>query len=195
VLTFTGAEDIDAGVDFLRQKVLPLLTEQKGYRGVTASADRSGRVFGILSLWDTQVDRDASESALANSRQEGLGIIGGELSVETFEELVAEVKAPMRPGSALMITRINMDPARIDENLAFFKRDVLPRIQAGAGFQGVRNMMNRETGSGIVGTVWADKAAMTAAAEEAMSRRQEGITRGVSFGDTSYRELLFADLP
>ena len=195
VLTFTGAKDIDAGVDFLRQKVLPLLKERQGFRGVTASADRSGSVFGILSLWDTQADRDASESALANSREEGLGIIGGELSVETFEELVAEVEAPMGPGSALMVTRISMDPAKIDENLAFFKSDVLPRIKASAGFQGVRNMINRETGRGLVGTVWADKAAMTAAADEAMSRRQEGIARGVSFGDTSYRELLFADLP
>jgi heme-degrading monooxygenase HmoA len=195
VLTFTGAKDIDAGVDFLRQKVLPLIREQKGYRGVTASADRSGGVFGILSLWDTQADRDASESALANARQEGLGIIGGELSVETFEELLADVEAPMGPGSALMITRISMDPDKIDENLAFFKSDVLPRIKASAGYQGMRNMMNRETGRGLVGTVWADNAAMKAASDEAMSRRPEGIARGVNFDDTSYRELLFADLP
>jgi len=51
VLTFTGAKNIDGGVDYLRQKVVPLLKEQKGYRGVNASADRSGGVLGILSLW------------------------------------------------------------------------------------------------------------------------------------------------
>ena len=110
----------------------------EGYRGITASADRSGAVSGILSLWDTQTDRDASESALADVRQEALGIVGGELSVETFEELVAEVNAPMAPGSALMITRVSMDPAKIDENFAFFKSDVLPRIKASAGYQGMR---------------------------------------------------------
>jgi len=88
VLTFTGAKNIDGGVDYLRQKVVPLLKEQKGYRGVNASADRSGGVLGILSLWETESDREASESALAKARQEGLDITGGQLTVETFEQLL-----------------------------------------------------------------------------------------------------------
>ena len=194
VLTFTGAKNIDGGVDYLRQKVVPLLKEQKGYRGVTASVDRSGGVFGILSLWETESDREASESALAKARQEGLDIIGGELTVETFEQLLSEVADPPGPGSALMVTRISMDPAKIDENLAFFKSDILPRIKANAGFQAVRNMIDRKAGHGLVGTVWANQDAMKAAAAEAQSRRQEGIARGVSFGDVSYREILFADM-
>jgi heme-degrading monooxygenase HmoA len=194
VLTFTGAKDIDAGVDYLRQKVVPLLHEQKGYRGITASADRSGGVLAILSLWETESDRDASEAALAKSRQEGLDIIGGELTVENLEELLAEVHDRPGPGSALMVTRISMDPAKVDDNLAFFKSDVLPRMKANAGFQSVRNMIDRKTGHGIVGTVWASQDAMKAAAAEALARRDEGIARGVSFGDLSYREILFSDL-
>jgi hypothetical protein len=195
VLTFTGAMNIDRGVDFLREKVVPLLGEQKGYRGVTASADRSAGVLGILSLWETQADRDASESSLASSRQEGLDIVGGELTVENFEQVVAEVGAtPPGPGSSLMVTRLSMDPGKVDENLAFFKAEVLPRIKAGAGFQFVRNMVNRETGQGVVGSAWATRDAMEAAAAEALARRQEGIARGVSFGDLSYREVLFADV-
>jgi hypothetical protein len=106
----------------------------------------------------------------------------------------AEVGDPPGPGSALMVTRISMDPAKIDENLAFFKSDVLPRIKANAGFQAVRNMLDRKTGQGLVGTAWANEDAMKAAAAEAQSRRQEGIARGVSFGDVSYREILFSDL-
>jgi heme-degrading monooxygenase HmoA len=194
VLTFTGATNIDGGVDFLRQKVVPLLNDQKGYRGITASADRSGGVLGILSLWETQSDREASDSALAKARQESIDIVGGELTVETFEQLLAEVDDPPGPGSALMVTRISMDPAKIDENFAFFKSDVLPRFKANAGFQSVRNMLNRETGHGLVGTVWANQDAMKAAAAEAQARRQEAIARGVSFGDVSYREILFSDL-
>jgi len=93
-----------------------------------------------------------------------------------------------------MVTRISMDPAKIDENLAFFKSDILPRIKANAGFQAVRNMIDRKAGHGLVGTVWANQDAMKAAAAEAQSRRQEGIARGVSFGDVSYREILFADM-
>ena len=195
VVTFTGAKDIDAGIKFLEETVKPALNSQKGYRGFTASADREGGVIAVLSLWDAAEDRDASEAALASSRQEALGVIGGEMRVENFEQLVAEVgDPPPEPGSALMLTRISMDPGKIDENLAFFKSDVAPRMKASPGFRGMRNMMDRSTGEGIVGTVWSDGDARKRAADEAMSRRSEGVARGVTFGEVSFREILTVDL-
>jgi len=66
-----------------------------------------------------------------------------------------------------------LDPARIDENLEFFKREVVPQIKASPGFRALRNMMDRQTGEGMVGTSWDDEASMRAAAEEAKTRREE----------------------
>jgi hypothetical protein len=40
VLTFTGAKNIDDGVAFARENAVPVLKEQKGYRGLSASAER-----------------------------------------------------------------------------------------------------------------------------------------------------------
>jgi hypothetical protein len=51
--TVTGAENIDAGVTFLQDKVIPEVRGQKGFRGLTASGNRSTGDFGILGLWDT----------------------------------------------------------------------------------------------------------------------------------------------
>ena len=195
VVTFTGAKDIGAGIRFLQEKVIPVLEAQKGYRGFTASADRAGGVFGVLSLWETAADRDASESALAATRQEGAAVIGGDLKVETFEQLVAEVgQPPPGPGSALMVTRFSLDPAKIDENLALFKSEVVPRIKAQPGFQGLRNMINRATGEGIVGTAWSDQEALQREAEDARVRREQAVARGVKFGEVSFREIVLADL-
>jgi|SRR5580704_1358604 heme-degrading monooxygenase HmoA len=194
LLTFTGTDNIDAGVTYLRDEVLPVLHAQRGYRGVTASASQSERVIGILSLWDTAADRDASDSALGKARQEAAKLVGGDLSVETFELMVAEIREPADVGSALMVTRLSMEPAKIDENLGFFNREVLPRITAAPGFRALRNMINRQSGEGVVGSAWADQEAMMAASEQAMARRPEAISRGVNFGETSYREIVFADL-
>jgi len=174
---------------------LPVLRGLKGYRGVTASADRDGGVFGILSLWETEADRDASLDALAGARQQGLDALGGELTVENFEELVVEMASPPTVGSALMVTRISMDPSKIDENVGFFKSSILPRITAAPGFLALRNMIDRKTGRGAVGTVWADRGAMKNAAAEAQARRDEGRARGVNFEEDSYREILFTDMP
>lgn len=194
VVTFTEAQDIDAGLEFTRDKVVPLFREQAGFAGATASADRANSVFGVLSLWESEADRDASESALAKIREEAQGVVGGKATVENFEELLVAVQAPPGVGSQLLIRRISMDPSRVDENLAFFEREVLPQIKANPGFQAVRNMVNRGTGDGMVGTVWADKASLEAAAQAAETRRQQAADQGVTFGEQSRREILFAEL-
>jgi heme-degrading monooxygenase HmoA len=194
VLTFTGAKNIDDGVAFVRDNAVPVLQKQRGYRGTTASADRDGEVLGILSLWETEADRDASFGPLAELRQQGLDVVGGELTVESFEQLVEEMASPPTVGSALMVTRISMDPAKIDENLGFFKSEVLPRISGAPGFLALRNMMDRKTGRGLVGSAWADQEAMKNAAAQGQARRDEGRARGVSFDGDSFREVVFADV-
>ncbi|HUY66076.1 MAG TPA: hypothetical protein VMV06_04610 [Acidimicrobiales bacterium] len=195
LVSFTGAKDIDQGVDYVREEVVPTLNAQHGYRGLTVSADRSGGVLGVLSLWETEADREASESTLAKNRQEGLGIIGGEMSVEVFEQFLAEITERPIVGSPLMVTRISVEPTEIEENFEFFKSEVLPRIKSNPGFRSLRMMMNRQTGHGLVGVVWADKEAMETAAASAPSRRQPSIDRGVKFHGDSYREIAFVDLP
>jgi heme-degrading monooxygenase HmoA len=187
--------DVDAAVSVVRDSALSVVRSQRGYQGVIASADRSGGVFGILSRWESEADRDASESALAKTREATQQRIGGELTVEMFEERVVEVAQPPTPGSALMVTRFRVDPAKIDETLEFFEREVAPQIAAAPGFRTLRNMINPQTGEGIVGTVWDDQQTMEAAAEAAQTRRAEATTRGVSFGEISYREIVFTDLP
>ena len=194
VLTFRGAKNFDDGLGLVREDASPVLQKLKGYRGLSVSADRDGGVFGILSLWETEADRDASFEPLVELRQQALDIMGGELTVESFEELVQEVASPPTVGSALMVTRISMDPSKIDENLGFFKSDIVPRITAAPGFLALRNMIDRKTGRGIVGSVWADQDAMKNAAAEAQARRDEGRARGVRFEEDSYREIVFADM-
>jgi len=195
VVTFTGTRNIDAGISFLREKLLPVMRDQKGYRGLNASTDRSRGVLGVLTMWDTEAERDASWSALAQQRQEGLGTIGGDMTVDNYELLLQEITdVPPAPGSALMLTPASMEPARVDEHLAFFRSEILPQIKASPGFQAVRLLMNREAGRGITGTVWSGQEAMTAAAASAESRRQEAAARGVQLGLASYREVVVSDV-
>jgi heme-degrading monooxygenase HmoA len=195
IVTITGAKHIDDGISYVRDTVAPLMHQQHGFRGLTASADRSRGVFAVLSLWETAADRDASESALAKARADAEKIVGGTLSVETFEETALQVAKPPSVGSALLVRRISMDPARIDENSEFFRSTVMPQITSQPGFRAVRQMINRETGDGMVGTIWDDRASMTAAAEAGEARREMAAAQGVSFGEQTQREIVFIDMP
>jgi heme-degrading monooxygenase HmoA len=194
LLTFTGATNIDAGVDYLRDEALPILNAQKGYRGVFASVDRDNAAFSILSLWDTEADRAASDSALGKAREEALKIVGGTLTVENLEEVANVVTKPPVVGCALLVSRVSMDPASVDQNIEFFKNDVIPQIKAAPGFCALRNMADRKAGRAVVGVIFEDRASLDAYTANAEERRAPGIARGISFDENSVREILFAEI-
>ncbi len=193
LLNYSGVTDVDAGVTFIREQALPVARQQKGFRGVTASVDRSEGVVGVLALWETPEDREASFAGQATLRQQGERVIGV-LEVENFDETVMEAATPPRPGASLMVVRVSMDPTRVDDNIAHFKREVVPRMKEQPGFQAVRQMINRETGQGAVGTVWADHESMQAWAAEAVVLREEaGKARGIKFSEPSFREIVLVE--
>ena len=194
IVQSTAATDIDGGVAFVRDTVAPIVRQQHGYRGLTVSADRKANVFGVLPLWADKADLEASDSALAKTRAEGQKIIGGERTVESFEEILFETKQPPGPGVALLVRRVSMDPAKVDDNIEFFRTTILPQIQETPGFRGVRQLVNRETGNSLVGTLWDDAAAMENAAAEAEARQAQAAGR-VTFGEQTKREILFVDQP
>lgn len=196
IVTITGAKDIDGGIRWLRKQLPPALKDQKGFRGLGISASRAGGILGVLTLWDTEAAREASWDALAaTARQQGQDVIGGQLSAEGYEELLSEAgSSPPAAGSALMLRPVSMDPAAVDENLAYFRSEILPWIKAHHGFQHERVLMNRETGHGVGVTVWASEADMKAAAADAQTRPQASAERGVQLGEPRYREIVFTDV-
>jgi heme-degrading monooxygenase HmoA len=195
VNSVTGAQNIDAGVAFLRDKVIAELQGQRGFRGLTASGNHSTGDFGILGLWDTLEDLEASDSAVSKLRTEAMAALGGQISVETMEQMVGEVARPQdMVGCPLRIVRVKMDPAKVDEHVAFFRSDVLPEMKAAPGFLAVRNMVNRSTGEGVVGTIWADEDSRQANEALAEERRQRALDRGVEIGEPSFRTVLLSHL-
>jgi len=196
LITWTNATNIDGGIEYLRDTALPLIHQQKGYRGLSATVDRSTGRLHILSIWESEADRDASDGAMSKARDEATEIIGGTIQVERLVELVSEVVKPPAPGSTLMVSPFSMDPATIDENLSFFKNEIVPQIKAAPGFCSLRNMVNRDTGEGYVGTVWADRAALDKQAEgAAAARRKAASARGITFGEIRHLEFVLVDSP
>lgn len=195
VLTYSGVDDFDAAVRYIQETALPVVSSQRGYQGMTASADRAGRILGTLSLWATEADLDASDSALAKTREEARTLLAEGMKVETFELKVADMRRPPEVGCALMITWVSMDPAIVDETLAHYRSEIVPIVTAAPGFRTLRNMVNPETGAALVGVVFDDESTMRAFAEGALARRPEAEARGITFLDTSYRDIVLVAAP
>jgi len=191
----SGVKDFDVAVAMLKEKVLPALESNKGFRGLTASGNTETGDFAVLSLWETEEDLDASESAVTGLREETMETAGGSVTVTKMEQIAGAVgDTPPAPGCLLRIVSVKMDPARVDEQAEFFRSQVLPGIKASPGFRGARNMIDRKTGIGNVGTIWADEESLKANEKDADERRERARAQGVELGEPQYRTILFTHL-
>jgi heme-degrading monooxygenase HmoA len=191
----TEATNIDGGIEHIKTEVIPVLRQHKGYRGISISGDRTSGVMNVLAQWESQADMDASESAVDKARQKAVEAIGGKFTVERYEQLMSEIQTPgPSVGSKLHIREIKMDRAKIDENLEFFQQVIVPEFKSAKGFLAVRNLMNRTTGEGRVGTMWADEASLQAQLAQTEQRRSRAAERGVHFGRDRLAEVLFLAL-
>jgi heme-degrading monooxygenase HmoA len=190
--TVRGTNRFDEAVRYLTETILPEIRQQKGFNSVNLAGNRSAGVLKALTIWEAEADRDSSEGFSEKTQKQILEILGGELSVDRFEQVLLEIgSTPPGPGAKLHIRPVKMDPAKVDENLEFFRQTVLPDIKATPGFQGVRQLINRQSGEGTVATVWADEAALETALKKAEARRPVGESRGIEFGQDEVLEILF----
>jgi len=85
-------DQVDEGVRYVREQVLPLLQQQDGFRGFIALGDRqSGKVIG-LSLWESEQAMQASEQTGDHTRSGSAQAVGGSVAgVERYEVGLFEV--------------------------------------------------------------------------------------------------------
>lgn len=191
ITTIKGASDIDGGLALLRDQVGPQLQQQKGYRGLSAAGDRAGGVVVVLSLWESQADLDASESAANKARGDVARRVGGEVSVERYEQTVWEVgDTPPGSGAKLHIRHFKVDRERIDDNLEFFRQTVVPEMKAQPGFLAVRQLIDRASGEGRAGSVWADQDSLDGSLAQSEQRRAMAKDRGIEFGEDRVLDVL-----
>ena len=192
ITTVAGASDIDSSLALLRDQVVPHLQQQKGFRGLSAAGDRAAHVVTMLSLWDSQADLEASERVASNARDDAVNLMGALVSVDHYEQSVWEVgDTRPGPGAKLHVRNVKVDPNRIDENLDFFRQTVVPEMKARPGFLAVRQLIDRNTGEGRVGSLWTDEASLAASLTQSEPRRAVAKDRGVEFGEDQVLEVLY----
>jgi heme-degrading monooxygenase HmoA len=189
-VTFRGARNIDAGVAYIRESVHAMMSAQHGFRGISVSADREGELLAALTMWASEEDLNASDSALDKARDGAVKIIGGVMTVETYEQTTEAIARAPSVGNTLVVTRMTVHPSKIDEQIAFFERDLLPTIEAQPGFCAMRTMVNRRYGRCVVGIVFENRRTLDAYLNSMPGIRQIAQERGVRFDELSFREIV-----
>ena len=88
------AERVDKVGLGMRERTLPIVKRQKGFRSVVGAFNRrNGRVLAG-SCWETAADREASDAALAAIRLEVMQAVGvaQPIKVENYEVVFADIR-------------------------------------------------------------------------------------------------------
>ncbi len=98
VTTIEGSTDqIDEGIDRIREMTLPLIKEIDGFKGICSLVDRQTGKGVTITLWDNEGALQASEEQANRIRRDAAENLGAtaEPTVDRYEVAIYEVASPV----------------------------------------------------------------------------------------------------
>jgi heme-degrading monooxygenase HmoA len=140
---------IDAGIAYVRDKVMPLLEGLEGHIGLSLLADRSSGRCITTSAWESEDAMRASGQAVQEVRSRAAEIFGGgSPTVEEWEIAVLHRDHEAGEGACVRVTWANVNPAQVDSGIEVFK-SALPAMQELEGHCSASLLVNRASGRGV----------------------------------------------
>jgi hypothetical protein len=186
---------IDAGIEHVRDEVLPTIQDIDGCIGLSMLVDRiSGRCIAT-SAWQSEQAMRASEEQLRPIRGRAAEILGGSPQVEQWEIAVLHRDHLSGAGASVRATWTQVEPAQLDRAIDVFKLASLPDIEKLEGFCSASLMVNRASGRAVVSVTYDSPDAMRRNRVEATTVRAAASREaGLEVLDVGEFELAVAHL-
>lgn len=186
---------IDAGIAHIRDEVMPALQAIDGCVGVSLLVDRqSGRCIAT-SAWESDEAMHASAEQIQPIRDRAAQMFGGPATVEEWEIATLHRDHRSREGACARVTWVRGDPARMDQNVEYYKSAVLPDLENLEGFCSASLLINRASGRAVSCATFDSRDAMERNREQSRSLKEAKIKEaGVEELDECEFELALAHL-
>jgi len=163
------SSSIDAGIEHVRDTVMPALEGIDGCVGMSLLVDRtSGRCIATSS-WESDEAMRASEESIRPMRDQAAELFGGSAQVEEWEIAAMHREHRSSEGACVRATWVNVDPDQIDGGIDFYKTTILPALEELEGFCSASLLVDRASGRGV--------AAATFDNAEAIERNKDQLDR------------------
>ena len=163
-------------ISYIKTSVRPAVDSMDGSLGLSLYADAEIGVAVLESFWASREALIHSEQMAAPRRTDVVRRAVGTVSVERYRVPVYEREAPLDTAAGLRLTRMDVDPPRIEDTVECFGATVVPRLaDATGGFCGALLLVDRDTGRSISETMWASRKALAASRGEAAAVRVETV--------------------
>jgi hypothetical protein len=187
--------NIDAGIAYVHDEVMPALQDMDAYVGLSLLVDReSGRCI-TTSAWDTEDALRISTERAAPLRDRATEVFGGDVVVDSWEIGVMHRDHQSADGACVRATWLKMPPGQVGRAIEFYKASVLPSLEDLEGFCSASLLINRSTGRGVSSTTFDGREAMESNREQATELRNTRTRElGADIVDVGEFELAIAHL-
>ncbi|SDI20748.1 Antibiotic biosynthesis monooxygenase [Actinokineospora alba] len=188
-------ENIDAGIDNIRDQVMPTLRDMEGFVGISLLADRqSGRCIATTA-WETEEAMRASEPKLRQLREQAAEVLGARPQVDEWEIAVLHRDHTSQPGACVRATWMRFDADQADRAIQTYKMTALPAMEEFDGFCSASLLMDRESGIAVSSVTYDSPEAMERARTQADALRTASAEEaGVDILEVVEFELALAHL-
>lgn len=186
---------VDAGIQHVREVVMPQVRGMSGCVGLSMLADRSSGRCIITSAWESEEAMRGSADSIASIRTIAAQQFGGEVTVDEWEVAYLHRDHRAADGACARVTWAEADPDALDRVVDAFKTSIMPRVEQLDGFCSVSLLVDRAAGRSCLTASYDSTEAMAKAADAAMGMRADLIQdTGMRVMEVAEFELTLAHL-
>jgi quinol monooxygenase YgiN len=166
---------VDELVRYVTGDVRKVIEDHPGSRGMALLVIPELAVVVFETFWVTGDAMRDSEKTEEPLREETVRRGRATVSVERHEVASSVRSARLREGAGVRLTRVDIEPSRVDAAIADYEDTALPWLIEAEGFCSALLLVHRRSGRAMVETVWRDGAAMAASRSAAAAARADAI--------------------
>jgi heme-degrading monooxygenase HmoA len=175
---------IEAGIAYLRDKIIPSLKNVPGFVGATCIVDREKSTGAASTIWESLEAMNKAEQAGVQARIDSGEATGIEVvDVDRFEITTLEMATPTAkvPSYTRVITAYG-DPKELDKVTQLVREHSVPKLKQQPGFRAFAAGVNRMSGRGFTAASFASAEEREASNAALMATRERATEVGHMYG-------------
>jgi heme-degrading monooxygenase HmoA len=170
----SAPENMDEGIAYVRDEVMPLVMGLEGNAGLSMLCDRQSGTCIVTTAWQSEEAMRASDTAVQGSRSRAAEIFGGGApEVREWEVAMMHRTHEGHDGATARVIWSEGDPARAEETLSTFRMAMLPRVEELPGFCSLSMLVDRANGRSAMTVTYDSREDMERATDQGRAMREE----------------------
>lgn len=186
---------VDDGIRFLLDDVLPRVREVDGNVGLSMLADRgSGRCI-VTAAWRDERSMHASAEAVRPLRERAAEVLGATTVVQEWEIAVLHRRTAADDGACARVSWLRAEPRDVDAAVDMYRTSVLGALEDLPGFCSASLLVDRASGRSVSSVAYESREALEASrrgADELRSRSVQQVRAEIL--EVAEFELVLSDL-